>query len=320
MPASQLTAVRSIRTDDVAPTDRLEYWEHYNAEALVGLRCGTYSVEGLVAQESNFEIDDLKLAHIDGNPHIIERTPDLVRNHPKESIFATLLMEGSGFFYHPEGCLPVHAGDVIVYDTLHPYLFAFGSDMRQLLIDVPRETMQQQFGRSDIDRPIVSSAQSATVQALTGALFGPEGGGSAPRIEIEKSSALVEFIATMAGLANDLGAIRQQQALSFIAANISNPELSAADVASALGVTLRHLNRSMAQAGTSVSRTIREERLDRAILALQTTVNKSISDIAAEWGFSSHAQLSTLVRRHYDLTPSEVRDHPGPLRFVRESR
>jgi len=118
----QLTVVAtgSVRTADVDPLDRVEYWESYNTQVLIGLRCNTYASDGLSAEQSNFDVGDIKLADIRANAHFIERTRELVETRPKESVFASLLVEGSAFFYCAEGCIPVHAGQVIVYDTISP--------------------------------------------------------------------------------------------------------------------------------------------------------------------------------------------------------
>jgi AraC-like DNA-binding protein len=129
------------------------------------------------------------------------------------------------------------------------------------------------------------------------------------------ATSCLESVGLVSGIDRDVWATRRLSARSFIDANISNPNLSAAQVASAVGVTLRHLNRAFADSGTSVSRIIREQRIDRAVQAIQASSSASvtIADIAAQWGFSSHAQLTTMVKRRYGVTPSDLRRNPNTV-------
>ncbi|CAN5269970.1 helix-turn-helix domain-containing protein [soil metagenome] len=313
MTGNRMSPVRSFRTDDVEPEQRLEYWESYNTSVLVGLRCATYRVDGLSAEESNVDVGDLKLADIRGNAHLVERTPALVRAHPKDSIFASIQLEGSGFFYHANGCVPVHAGDVIIYPTLEPYLFAFGDAMRQLLIDIPCDALRERFGTADIRQPVLANVRATGAQALADLISATSHG--APPFQRCDEKMLLESVGVVSGINKDVSMARVLRARTFIDANISDPGLSAAHVAGAVGVTLRHLNRAFADSGTSVSRLIREQRLDRAVQAIQasSSTRATVADIAAQWGFSSHAHLTTMIRRRYGATPSEIRRHPNAL-------
>ncbi|MGY4711529.1 helix-turn-helix domain-containing protein [Mycolicibacterium sp. CBM1] len=310
MSERRASPVRSFRTHDVEPDERLEYWENYNTSVLVGLRCATYRMDGLSAEESNVDVGELKLADIRGNAHLVERTPALVRAHPKDSIFASIQLEGSGFFYHADGCFPVRAGDVIIYPTLQPYLFAFGSAMRQVLIDIPGEALRERFGTADVRHPVLVSIRAAGARALADLVDSTHDVGSVfDRCDV---ASVLQSVALVSGIDKDVSAARVLRARSFIDANISDPSLSAAHVADAIGVTLRHLNRTFAHSGTSVSRLIREQRLDRAVEAIRSSssTRATVADIAAQWGFSSHAHLTTMIKRRYGVTPSEIRRHP----------
>lgn len=86
MPSLAPCAVNRIATDAFPASQRLDQWEAYNASFLVGLRCSSYADEGLNARQSNMRLGQLAMADIDGNAHVIERTPQLVRQHPKESV------------------------------------------------------------------------------------------------------------------------------------------------------------------------------------------------------------------------------------------
>ncbi|MGI5204419.1 hypothetical protein ACQEU6_22905 [Spirillospora sp. CA-108201] len=100
-------------TEDVDPRDRIEFWEDCNRRALVGLSCTSYSERGLLARQANFRLGDVRLAVISGNAHAVERTPQVARSAPKDSVFASLLVKGDAVFLHEHGCLAATAGDLV---------------------------------------------------------------------------------------------------------------------------------------------------------------------------------------------------------------
>ncbi|WP_354697777.1 hypothetical protein DSM112329_03417 [Paraconexibacter sp. AEG42_29] len=84
--------------------------------------------------------------------------------------------------------------------------------------------------------------------------------------------------------------------------------LDGAEVAAALGWSLRHVQSALARAGTTMTEVIRDERLDRARAVLADPGHHaSISRVAAECGFSTHAMFSTAFRERFGMTPSEAR-------------
>jgi AraC-like DNA-binding protein len=310
MPAASI--VSSVTTAGIDPADRLAFWEQYNADALVGLTCSSYVAEGLIAEQCNLDLGGFRVADIAGNPHVVERAPQLVRTHPKDAVFATLLLEGQAFFYYGHGCLSLTAGDVIVYGTDAPYLFGFSTSMRQLLVDVPRPLFQERCGAAT-DRPLKVATDGAgtgavSARALRQMLLGlVEDPLMAPHTTGDHVLDLIEIMTT--GRGTTAGTSRLLSAREFIADRLGDPDLCTDRVAHAVGVTARHLNRAFAAEGTTVAQYIQARRLDAArvdLMALSMQANR-IADIAGRWGFASQAHFTRLFRARFGCTPSEVR-------------
>ena len=132
-------------TADVPARDRMAYWDAFNAATLVGLRCSSLSPAGLEVEKTDIALPGLGIADISGQDHVIERGPALVRQLPKESLFACQILSGRAYFIQRDRCLLADAGDVVVYDTRVPYLFGFLTPMRQLLIDIPITTFDDRL-------------------------------------------------------------------------------------------------------------------------------------------------------------------------------
>jgi AraC-like DNA-binding protein len=312
------TLVSSVSTEGVAAADRLAFWEEHNARALVGLTCSTYEDEGLRARQVNLDLDGVRLADIAGNAHVIERAPGLVRALPKDATFLTMLLEGEAFFFSAGGTVALRAGDLLVYETDRPYLFGFGTAMRQVLVDVPRSLFAEHCGPVDLTRPVKvagddAGAAGVSARALRARLLAVVGDpAGAPVVPREVLLELMRSVLTGTGTASATGHLLA--AKEFIDAHLRDHGLRAEQVARAVGVTARHLNRAFATEGTTVAQYVQRRRLEaaRAELSVASTAGQRISDVAARWGFASQAHFTRLFRTRFGATPSELRAARSP--------
>lgn len=297
--------LHKVSTDSVEPSDRLELWETYNSQELVGLRCSTYRPEGLRATQVNLDLGGLRVASIDGNAHVVDRSAQEARNAPKDSVFVGILREGSGIFHDASGTRSIRVGDALVYDAGRPHLFAFDTDMRLHMLDIPRELLAAVPAQ-----PLVihrGSDLTATGVRLLGDRVGELLSGS-----VEASTARDELLLLTSSLfphTEPTTATLRRAAKTVIDGRLNDPGLTAEAVARAVGVSLRHLNRGFAAENTTVTQYIHDQRLELASLELTsiTSPPSRIADIAARWGFSSQAHFTRAFRRRYGIAPSEMR-------------
>lgn len=100
----------------------------------------------------------------------------------------------------------------------------------------------------------------------------------------------------------------------YIRSNLHDPDLTPERIATACGISTRHLHGLFRASGTSVGRWIREQRLiacDRELR--QAGRRSSISELAHRWGFSDHAQFCRHYKSHFGRTPSEGREAAAVL-------
>lgn len=99
---------------------------------------------------------------------------------------------------------------------------------------------------------------------------------------------------------------RLQIAKRYIADNLAKP-IRVDDVAREANVSVRHLNRIASQAeNCSISELIRKLRIQHVKKQLKTT-NLSLSELAAENGFSDAPQLSRAFKRSEGTSPGRYR-------------
>ncbi|MCP1635580.1 helix-turn-helix domain-containing protein [Kerstersia gyiorum] len=309
--------VSQISTNTLPPSQRLDYWESYNASMLVGLKCSAFSDDGLLATQRNLMMGDIRLAEIQANEHVIERTPQMVRRHPKDSVFASLILESNAFFYQGSSCTQLEPGDLILYDTRHAYLFGFTGSMRQFLLDTPADWFYQSCSHSSLTRPLHVPGGSGPGRVLNAALrrlaagtFAEPASTSADQMHQQAGELLRSLLAGDTGNSSALRATYLQAARSHIDSQLDDHTLDAERVAGAAGITLRHLNRLLEPEGRTVSQLILERRLDRAasLLRRRDMQRYSIAEISWRCSFSSPAHFARTFRARHALTPTQMRE------------
>jgi AraC-like DNA-binding protein len=284
--------VRHASTAFVPPADRVSYWEDHNRSALVGLTCTPYAESGLSASQTNTRVGRLWLTEITGNEHVIERTPAICRTTPKESVFLSLVLSGEAVFFRPTGVLPMSAGQLVLYHTDRPYLFAFTRPMNNILVDVPYELFVEHCQLGD-DATVFGDTPAE--RALVSALADLARAGASEQSVLELVRSLVH--------SRTGGPVGRAAAIAYIKQHLAEPELAMPQIAAALGISVRQLNRIM----DSPSRYILEQRLLRAHQDLANP--GTIANVAHRWGFASQAHFTRVFRERFGYTPGEARRH-----------
>jgi AraC-like DNA-binding protein len=95
----------------------------------------------------------------------------------------------------------------------------------------------------------------------------------------------------------------------FIEDNLDDPDLGPETIAAACHISVGYLHKLFRTESTSVSRTIRDRRLEqcRRDLIAPTTRTTTISTIGAHWGFLDAAHFSRVFKETYGLSPREYR-------------
>ncbi|HEX4233115.1 MAG TPA: helix-turn-helix domain-containing protein [Caldimonas sp.] len=320
----ELVAKVEASTDVVPPAQRIKYWEAHNASELIGLRCSSYASQGLQARESNFDLGSLRLAEIRGNEHVVERTASLLRRHPKDSIFACLLLKGDAFFYQAGRCVPVHQGDLILYTTSLPYLYGFTREMWQVQVDIDAGRLLE---RGRLWRPVapikidgglrsgrfLNDALRTTMRDFIDHPLAADAEAVAAKLQ-----RLLETILSVHSpdpTRNESAVIRLLKAEAFIAEHLGEPELDAKAVARHLAISVRHLNRVFEHHRCTVTQWIWRQRLERARASLCNPAERqlAVGEIAMRHGFSTPSHFASSFKAEYGVTPSQQRRSAGAL-------
>jgi len=138
-----------------------------------------------------------------------------------------------------------------------------------------------------------------------------EGSADARYVESLAESLLVRAAAVaaspqLAAATQALTPHKLRKLTAFIDANLDRP-LQVAELAAEVGLSRAHFTRAFqAAVGQTPHRFVLSRRLEEVRLALQETVD-DLSTLAARYGFSSHAHMSSAFRSAFGATPSGYR-------------
>lgn len=305
---SRTVAVARACTDDVPADERLRYWQAHTAAELIGVRCSVYAPDGLMARQRNFELGGLRLAEIAGNEHVVERTEPLLRRHPKNAVFACLLLEGETFFFQSGRCMPMRAGDLIVYGTGTPYLYGVSRPMRQVQVDIAADLLPRLSAPIHVDGSL--RAGKLLTQPLRREMLEFI---EAPRADRavatgRRIASLLEVL-VRSHTEPEAPGLRLLRAENVIAEHAADPELDADAVARRLAISTRHLNRLFEHHGCTATQWIWRTRLAAAHRMLQQSVHAgtAVGDVALQCGFATQAHFARAFKATYGMTPTEHR-------------
>jgi AraC-like DNA-binding protein len=108
------------------------------------------------------------------------------------------------------------------------------------------------------------------------------------------------------------------RSIRYLRANHSRPELSADDVANALGVSVRHLFQQWSTHPQSLAETLLGIRLTVACSLLETRPHTPVNVIAHRCGFADASHFSRRFRVAYGMSPTEYRSQSATRRGAPE--
>lgn len=327
-------AVERFSTRGLPAARRIDLWEGHNAHALVALQCRMLDESALEAAEANLQLDRLHLAHVEANPHAVERTARTVRARPTESVALYFTLAGEAIFADDDGTRTLRPGQLLVCDADRPFLRGFAHGLEELAVKVPYDVLRsvgatmpraarvidfrRRAGSGGSAHARGADTHAAALAALVARAVVSRGDGLA------NEDALLELVAAVLTEPDTAGTppvtrtpttgAHFAAAEQYVRQWLRDPTLSARRIADAIGLSERQLSRVFAECGTSVPRFVARRRVEMAgrMLRMPSYAEQTVEAIGLRCGFSSAAQFSRVFREQSGMSPSEARRYKGP--------
>ncbi|NVO12425.1 MAG: helix-turn-helix domain-containing protein [Rhodoplanes sp.] len=251
-----------------------------------------------------------------------DRTPAHIARGDLDHYLVSLCLEGEMRFVSGRRDVTIRAGDICLIDMAQPnrtwLTEAGGAHSRMSTVVLPRAVLAPRLAnpdsatasllpRSDRRARLVASQLAALRRRRS-----PDAGDDAAAVE-----AMADIVAAAAGSAADTadaaGRADRHLLLTMIKrhieAHLETESLTAQDLCRRFRLSRASLYR-LFEADGGLTRYVQEQRLNRALrlLAAPAARHKRLIDLAVDLQFSSDSTFVRAFRRHFGMTPGEVRD------------
>lgn len=272
-----------------------------------------------MARLCSADADDVVFTEVTARPHLVERTRDTIASGGSGYYKVSLLLSGSSILVQDGKELVMRPGDLSVYDTSRPYSLLFGEDFRNLIMMFPKDRLEIPSSFTDQLTAVSLSQEHRGVSPVLTAFLSQFPGqlthlsqpvrAKLAHTSIDLTGTLFSSILDAAPGQRDPHQVLLQKIYAYIEQHLSSGDLSPGSIAAAHYVSTRHLHSLFRQADTTVSTWIRERRLERCRTDLLDPVlaERTVSAIAARWGFTDAAHFSRVFKSAYGVSPSDLR-------------
>ena len=312
-------------TADVHPRDRLDHWRRAASHAFVELDCRVGADADFHCSIAGAGLGALSVSLVDTDACEVFRTKRTIAGTWSDDLFVSVQLAGKVVLRQHGREAQLDVGDFAVYDASAPYALTVHGGTRQLVLKVPRRPLERRLGpiAAHVARAVrpdaaVGGLASAFLSLLPDRLDSLAASPAAERLAGQAMDMLALGLSERAeddaprpcSAARTMALLRLK---AVIDERLHDPMLRPALAAELAGVGQRYARELFAEAGTTLSRYILFERLDRCRRAIRegAPFERKVGEIAFAWGFSDLSHFSRAFRARYGISPRRFRGKPG---------
>lgn len=306
-------------TASVHPHDRLAFWVEAVCDTFVRLDCASPRGPAFFGEIRSDSAGPVQVSTVTSSAQFVTRSPRQIARTTEDDILLSLQLAGRGRVSQDGREAELDIGDFALYDSTRPYRLSFDGSFQQLVLQMPRTALLSRLGAAEQITAIrvdgargVAGIVSPMLRSLPGRLAALPAPAQEPMGE-----SLLDLLATtllsseaMADRATpSSAAMTLARVKLWIETHLTAEGLTAEAVASACGLSVRHLNRLFAREETSLMRYVWARRLARCRRQLLDPAmrHRSVGAIAFAAGFNDLAHFSRAFRARYGSAPREAR-------------
>lgn len=288
------------------------------SRSFVPLAVSTRHPERFAGRITSASGSDFQLTEVTATEHVVERTPELIVSAQRDHYKIGLMLAGNGLLIQDGREALLSPGTLAIYDTSRPYTLEFGGPFRTMVVMVDKCSLQ--LPETAVGQlTAVGMGSGAGAAGLVVPFLG-QLAANLSRLSPVAASRLsrnaVDLITTMLAdevmtrsVPIDARTAMLQRIMEFIDGNLSSPELVPRAIAAAHFISVRHLHNLFHDNGTTVSRWIKDRRLERCRHDLLDVAQAglSVATIAGRWGFFDATHFSRDFKEKFGAPPSECR-------------
>ncbi len=314
-----------LDTAFMRPQDREEVLRHALWESMVAVDIEHHRpAEDISARMGLGAVGPLITCSARATAATLRRTERLAQQDEEPAVFLGLQMTGTSLVVQNGRQCLLRPGDFAVYESTAPYTLLFDEGVDGHFFRFPRaalalpERLLRDISAVPLgpDNPIARLAFTYFSQlAVSDDMHQRVHADTVVEPSIELLRAVLASQHGNSSLARaPLEATLSLRITQYLRAHLTDPDLSAARIAAAHGVSVRHLYAVLSRSGISLGDWIRTRRLAecRRELAGPNGRLRTIAAIGRRWGFVDATHFSKVFKKAYGISPRTWRDQNHP--------
>ena len=310
--------LQSFSTELVPAPDRLAAWRSTAKQVCGDCRFQfpkALSFQGSIERRT---LADLEFTRFSSSPVSFAKFPVVSARAEDRGCIAITQLEGVRSYCQDGATAVLRPGDTTLVDSGRPWRSECVGPCARLYLRIPRWRVQDHLLTSRLPLlPQISgmSPSGASLFHLATSFYSEAEAITGP----EAHAAVDAYLDVLASCivqperSSRLGCYEQHRTRVewFIETHLAEPSLNPAQIAAAVGISVRHLHRIFLSKGHTIAEWIRERRLEhcRADLMNPRMGERNITEIAFFWGFSDSAHFSKCFKNEFGLSPRAFRSY-----------
>lgn len=307
-------------TDAVAPSRRLAFWNDLAARAFGSLTVDSSDRGRFEARLSQIQVGGFDFISAWSMPAVVHSS-DIHSSNPDDAMRLIFQLQGVNRTIHCGKEVHLAPGDLTLLDPGRPFVTAFNEPIETLVVRFTRVRLGDRLQRLE---PHIGAHISGSVGAgiMLSSFLRGMWSCAARRFDSDWETTVSSVLLGLLDIAvqsnaetagpQSVSATHRDNALAYIERRLSDPELSAADVAKNVGISMRYLQMLFAPLGTTPSKYILQRRLEIAADRLRRQTGRSrVATVAYSLGFNDLSYFCRAFRRRFDARPSSFLGAPN---------
>jgi AraC-like DNA-binding protein len=320
LPVERLTSseLLQLSTDEVRPFEKVDYWREMVLRLFADVEIAAKVGADFHGRMRSRYSHDVRFTVVDAASQTVQRRYRHAREPYEDCYFAVLMLSGTQWMEQDGREALLKPGDFAIYDGSRPHRLTFSERWGEIILNIPRATLERKLAGADrctATRIDCGSAMGSVLQGFLASMGREVDRLDAGQLGHLSHHAVGLIAATLAGACLDELALSRSRSVTlsrakaYIEQHLHEPQFDPQQVAAAMRLSSRYLNKLFEAEQTSLMRYVWRRRLERsrADLLDGAGVRTSISDIAMRWGFNDLSHFSRAFRKRFGQAPRELR-------------
>jgi AraC-like DNA-binding protein len=318
-----------IDSDAVPEEDRQEYWSTQVARTFFNPVQLTFTSSRPVRRQLHAHaLGNVQVFRITGGPSVMARTPQTIAAFDAGYLSLMVQLRGRSWQAQDGRDARIAAGHAVSHDSSRPFVVRSYAPFELLIFAFPKVLLRPHMERVCSRTAVPVSGDDGVGRIAVPFLRQVADGlrdGAIAEDDVNVSESVVHLIKAL--YVRRPAPARQKQARanaeeimrrirSSIEQRIADPGLSPEEIARLNHVSTSYLHKLFSRyEGMSMGAWVRATRLRRCRRDLMdpSLAHRSITDIAADWGFATPSHFSRAFRSEFGCSPRDVRRSSGQL-------